>query len=247
LFALSPDPLVGYAAAMTVTLCIETSTAHCSLALAVGDRVFSDHERLLRRHNEQVLPMLDGLYKQANIAPTETQLIGFGAGPGSFTGVRIAASITQGIALASGSQVVPLAGSEILLRSAMGAGLVTTGPWVTVVPSRADAFYLALYDVDDGAGLSSRVEDCLYTHPPDWLSEVSIPGQVLHGLGPQPRWLAEGVRFDSNCEVELSALAMVDITRHAHDQGRSKSPEQALPIYVEGDSPWRKVASNLGR
>lgn len=230
---------------MTVTLCIETSTAHCSLALAVGDRVFSEHERLLRRHNEQVLPMLDRLYKRANIAPTDTQLIGFGAGPGSFTGVRIAASITQGIALASGSQVVPLAGSEILLRSAMRAGLVTTGPWVTVVPSRADAFYLALYDVDDEAGLSARVEDRLYTHPPDWLSEVSLSGQALHGLGPQPTWLTEGVRFDANCEVELSALAMVDITRQMHDEGMSRSPERALPIYVEGDSPWRKVVNEV--
>ena len=227
---------------MTVTLCIETSTAHCSLALAVGDRMFSQHERLLRRHNEQVLPMLEGLYKQANIKPIDTQLIGFGAGPGSFTGVRIAASITQGIALASDSQVVPLAGSEILLRSAMRAGLVTTGTWVTVVPSRADAFYLALYDVDDGARLSARQEDRLYTQPPDWLGEVSLSGQILHGLGPQPAWLDEGVRFDSNCEVELSALAMVDITRQKHKEGMSSSSERALPIYVEGDSPWRKIS-----
>ncbi|MEC8144879.1 MAG: tRNA (adenosine(37)-N6)-threonylcarbamoyltransferase complex dimerization subunit type 1 TsaB, partial [Pseudomonadota bacterium] len=82
---------------MTVTLCIETSTAHCSLALAVDGRVFSEHERLLRRHNEQVLPMLDRLYKQAGATPRDTQLIGFGAGPGSFTGVRIAASIAQGV------------------------------------------------------------------------------------------------------------------------------------------------------
>lgn len=232
---------------MTVTLCIETSTAHCSLALAVGDRVFSGHEWLLRRHNEQVLPMLDALYKQANIKPIETQLIGFGAGPGSFTGVRIAASIAQGIALASGSRVVPLAGSEILLRSAMRAGLVTAGPWLTVVPSRADAFYLALYAVDDESRLSARQNDRLYTQPPDWLGEPSLTGQMPYGLGPRPAWLEQGVRFDSNCEVELSALAMLDITRQVHDEGRSKSPEQALPIYVEGDSPWRKVASNLGR
>ena len=228
---------------MTVTLCIETSTAHCSLALAVGDRVFSAHEKLLRRHNEQVLPMLDHLYKQANIKPKDTQLIGFGAGPGSFTGVRIAASISQGIALASDSKVVPLPGSEILLRSAMHAGFVSAGMWLTVVPSRAEAFYLALYDVDDGARLCPRFQDRLYTQAPEWLGEVFVTGQTLYGLGPRPGWLEEEVGFDSAPEPEMSALAMIDITRQRHKEGVSKSPDQALPIYVEGDSPWRKVAT----
>ena len=139
---------------MTVTLCIETSSAHCSLALAVEDQVFYRHEELQRRHNEEVLPLLDTLYQEAGVLPRATDLIGFGAGPGSFTGVRIAASVAQGIAMASGCPVVPMAGSEILLRSALsalnkpstvGASSASSNKiWLTVVPSRAEAYDRAL-------------------------------------------------------------------------------------------------------
>ena len=60
---------------MTVTLCIETSTAYCSLALADQNGMFCRHEKLLRRHNEQVLPMLDALYQEAGIAVRDTALL----------------------------------------------------------------------------------------------------------------------------------------------------------------------------
>ena len=179
--ALPPDPSVGYALAMTVTLCIETSSVYCSLALAVEDQDFCRHEELQRRHNEEVLPLLDALYQEAGVAPRETGLIGFGAGPGSFTGVRIAASIAQGLAMASECLVVPMAGSEILLHSALAepslsAALASssaeaTKTWLTVVPSRAEAYYLALYSHsrEDGAEVITAVhEDRLYTNL-EWL------------------------------------------------------------------------------
>ena len=96
---------------MTVTLCIETSTAHCSLALAVDDRVLSEHERLLRRHNEQVLPMLDRLYKQAGATPRDTQLIGFGAGPGLGPGPGVGLGEGDGVA---GQSALPV---QVLVQS----------------------------------------------------------------------------------------------------------------------------------
>ncbi len=101
---LPPNPRVGYAGSMTNTLCIETSTAHCSLALAVGEDIFSQQRKLERSHNEHILPMLSELFASAGLSKQDIQVIGFGAGPGSFTGVRIAASVAQGIAMASAEQ-----------------------------------------------------------------------------------------------------------------------------------------------
>ena len=237
---------------MTVTLCIETSTAYCSLALADQNQMFYRHEKLLRRHNEQVLPMLDALYQEAGIAVRDTQLIGFGAGPGSFTGVRIAASVAQGIGMASGARVVPLPGSEIVLRSALHANLRNTDPenadpspagdhryWLTVVPSRADAFYLAVYEQTEEGALSLH-DDRLYTHAPDWLTALPVPLTELRGLGPRPDWLDATIPFASQTENDMNAVAMIERVRQMHAQGLSQPAHMALPIYVEGDSPWRK-------
>jgi len=236
---------------MTVTLCIETSSAHCSLALAVEDQVFYRHEELQRRHNEEVLPLLDTLYQEAGVLPRATDLIGFGAGPGSFTGVRIAASVAQGIAMASGCPVVPMAGSEILLRSALsalnkpstvGASSASSNKiWLTVVPSRAEAYYLALYNQScENAEhvVTAFHEDRLYTQPPEWLATWE-PSWGL--VGPRPSWLPGTITFEQVEDPAPNAQSMVQPVRQVHSLGRSKAAEHALPIYVEGDSPWKKV------
>lgn len=242
---------------MTVTLCIETSSAYCSLALAVEDQVFYRHKELQRRHNEEVLPLLDALYREAGVVPRDTGLIGFGAGPGSFTGVRIAASIAQGIAMASGCSAVPMAGSEILLRSALsrvhpnatqtGSNAQFKKSWLTVVPSRADAFYLARYSQSRDNGevvITAEHADRLYTECPQWLGAAE---RGLSLVGPRPRWLPESVTFHHTEEVAPMAKAMIVPVRQTHSLGQSLPALDALPIYVEGDSPWQKVASVAAR
>lgn len=99
-----------------------------------------------------------------------------------------------------------------------------------------------MYEVDTDGVPHVQFEDRLYTQRPGWLDDVAQTNEGLQGLGPRPQWLEKGVRFDHGSDVELSALAMLDITRQMHERGLSRPPSEALPIYVEGDSPWQKVA-----
>ena len=87
-------------------LAIDTSTDFCSVAASRGEGMFSRHEPAGRRQAEMILGMVNEVLIEARLEVAQIQGIAYGAGPGSFTGLRIAAGVTQGLALARGVGVV---------------------------------------------------------------------------------------------------------------------------------------------
>src|SRR5256885_13833682 len=87
-------------------LAIDTSTDFCSVAASRGEAVFSRHERASQRQAETILGMVEELLAEAGVELARIRGIAYGEGPGSFTGLRIAAGVTQGLALARGIGVV---------------------------------------------------------------------------------------------------------------------------------------------
>jgi len=100
-------------------LAIDTSTDFCSVAASRGETLFSRHERAGRRQAEAILGMVDEVLAEAGIEVAQIQGIAYGAGPGSFTGLRIAAGVTQGLALARGIGVIGV-GSLLALSEEAG-------------------------------------------------------------------------------------------------------------------------------
>ena len=97
----------------------ETSTEWCSVALWLDGEVAGIEERTGHGHSERVLPMLDRLAAMAGIALKELDAVAFGAGPGAFTGLRIACGVAQGLALARG---IPALGISTLEAMAEECG-----------------------------------------------------------------------------------------------------------------------------
>ena len=79
-------------------LAFDTATEYCSVALAVGDNIYQRTEKLGNGHSEALLPWIDDLSKEAGISLQALDGIIFSAGPGSFTGLRIACGVAQGLA-----------------------------------------------------------------------------------------------------------------------------------------------------
>src|SRR5689334_747208 len=92
----------------------ETSTDWCSVALWVDGEIRGLDERAGNRHSELALPMLEKLLKQEKLEPANLEAVAFGAGPGSFTGLRIACGLAQGIALARGLPVIGISTLETI-------------------------------------------------------------------------------------------------------------------------------------
>jgi len=89
-------------------LAIDTSTERATVALAIGDEVYSDEQGSLRQHAQLLLPMIEGLLSKASIQLKQLDGIVFGRGPGSFTGLRVACSIAKALAYAHDLPLYPV-------------------------------------------------------------------------------------------------------------------------------------------
>ncbi|MEM9622961.1 MAG: tRNA (adenosine(37)-N6)-threonylcarbamoyltransferase complex dimerization subunit type 1 TsaB [Pseudomonadota bacterium] len=228
---------------MTVTICIETSSAHCSVALRRGGQDYADHRHLKRQHNQYLLSMLDDMLAAAECRRDEIDVIGFGCGPGSFTGVRIAAAVAQALAFVADARVLPVPSARVWFESAqrqLPAGSLSANCLVAVA-SRGQAYYLSHLLVS-GQAVTTVREAALYEAPPDWLIETADT-ESWSVIGQVPEWLPESLQNIAHETVEPAADTVLDFVQGQHNTGMSLAPEYALPSYVQGDSPWKKQST----
>jgi len=213
-------------------LAIETSSEACSCALKLSDGSLSQrYEVAPRQHTQLLLPMVDSLLAQAGLALSTVDCFAFGCGPGSFTGVRIAASAVQGLALAVDRPV--LAVSSL---AAVAAGSGKCGESVLAVfDARMGEVYLGAFHLD-ARGLPSAAQAERLGAP----ESVQLPatgnwnavgaGWPLHGQQLARRL---GQRLLSVDSQRLPAAEQVAHLAEAPAQaGEGVAAEQALPNYL---------------
>lgn len=125
-------------------LALDTATDVCSVALLSAGAIAARSERLGQQHSERGLQMVDDVLRGAGAALRDVDYIAFGAGPGSFTGLRIACGLAQGLAWGVGKRVVPVGNLH-----ALAARLFSEAPDVSTVLCAIDArmheAYCAVY------------------------------------------------------------------------------------------------------
>ena len=153
-------------------LALETATECCSVALMIDGETRWREMRTERGHGEHVLRMIDELLAESAMALQRLDAIAFGAGPGAFTGVRLAASITQGLAYSSGLPVLPVSTLRATAQRALwppmdvdagATGLPTTAPGteeraLVCQDARMGEVYWALFRRERGVAVVDGVE-----------------------------------------------------------------------------------------
>ena len=144
-------------------LAIETATEACSVALLHGDALIDRTELAPRRHAELVLPMAEDLLAEAGIARRQLDAIAVGQGPGAFTGVRLAISVAQGLALALDVPVVPVSSLAALAMQAPKNGAVI----LAAIDARREEIYAGTFQIGAGEmdsqmhSLRPLMEECV--------------------------------------------------------------------------------------
>ncbi len=221
-------------------LALDTSEDACSAALIVGDRVLERYEIAPRRHSELILPMMDSLLAEAGLGLVDLDALAFARGPGSFTGVRIATSIVQGVALGAGLRVVPVSSLQAL---AQGAWRTQRAARVlSALDARMGEVYWGAYRTDDEGIMRVVVEDSVGA-----ADRVVVPegdGWYPAGSG----WSACGQALGARCalacpfdgEARIHAQDVARVGQALFARGDAVPAEQALPLYLRDQVAWAK-------
>ncbi len=227
-------------------LALETSTRRLSVALVTGNDLLERAEDLPNGGSERVLPWVTELLAGADLAPADLDGVAFGAGPGSFTGLRLACGIAQGLAWGLELPVLPVGTLEALSRAAFDAG---AGERIfACLDARMNEVYAAAYDMRDGIPVA--------VVPPAVSAAAAVaqpPDGGWAGCGDGfAAWPAELAARLAGCLAAVradlfptaAAVARLALPRFAAGEG--VAAESAAPVYVR-DKVALTTAERLAR
>ncbi len=233
---------------MSILLALDASSSACSAALlrrrpGADDELLSRFALTPREHTRRLLPMVDEVLAEAGVAPTELDAVAYGHGPGSFTGLRIAAGTAQGLAYGLDR---PLIGVSTLAALALGAHRRHHFRWlVTALDARMGEIYVAAWQCRDGlpeplldeavmAPERLRLPNGHADH--DWVGVGSgwglweqMPAEVQAGLGQHLP------------ELEADAADMALLAMHDLESGGGQPAHLAQPVYLRNEVAWKKA------
>ena len=213
-------------------LALDTATEACSVSLAIDDRRIDRYAEMERGHAEHILPMVDAVLAEGGVTLAALDAIAFGRGPGGFTGVRLAASVVQGLAFGAGLGVVPI--SDLAAVAARAAALSPQARRILVVN---DARMREVYWATFAAGDLGTPEAGEHVDAP---AKVTLPDGVEtwaaagRGLAAWPelaaRCRAAGAVLHDN--LLPRAAEILELARPRVAAGQLLDAADALPVYV---------------
>ena len=219
---------------------LETSGRVGSIALSIDGRIEAREIANAREQTERLLTVVDELLAGAGLELTALDGIAFGRGPGSFTGLRIAAAVAQGLAAPARTPLLPVSSLLCLAQRALRSAQVEHA--VACVDAHMGEVYCGEFELRDGV---------LRAVGPERLGR---PAELIPPTGSP--WAAVGTGFAAQREALRSVLAeaqraLPELEPAAEDlfpsaaealaAGRVASPRDALPVYLREHTAWRRA------
>lgn len=224
-------------------LAIDTATEACSVALQDPTASYAEFELCPREHTQRILPMVRDILDRAATRLADIDLLAYGRGPGSFTGVRIGIGIAQGLALGA---ELPMVGISTLATMAQGAWRRTGATRVlAAIDARMGEVYWAEYIRDQSGIWQGEASEAVLK--PEAVAErlTGLSGEwATVGTGWQA-WpdMAQNsglVLFDGETTLP-EAEDMLPLACQAFSAGKAVPVEQSEPVYLRNEVTWKKL------
>lgn len=215
-------------------LAIDTSTEACSCALHIDGETQLRNQLAPQKHTKLILPMVDELCAEAGIKPSQLDCLAVGKGPGSFTGLRIACGVTQGIAFAADIPVTLISSLATLAQTAY----IETGEKqvLAILDARMEEVYYGYYIIDKQGIMQCQTVD-----------QVAKPNNIELLLTKQWYGIGSGWIYAEILKNKLGttlqnynvaqyplADAMIPLALYAFEQGQIVVAENVSPVYLRG-------------
>src|SRR5215471_2437218 len=212
-------------------LAFDTSTEWCSVALGDGSTWHVRDEHAGQRHSERLLPMIEAMLADAGWTLTQLDAIAFGAGPGSFTGIRIGCGVAQGLAFGAALPVVPIPTLAAIAQDAF-----RERGWqhvVACIDARMREIYIAAYE---RAGDAWREAIPPSVMPPAEVSRSMLDRRDWRGGGNgfavYPAVASQLGLVEVAPALRPTARAIGELALPSVGAGRGLAAADALPLYV---------------
>lgn len=226
-------------------LAMDASSEGCSLALQVGEQRTVRESKIARAHAQSLLPMVDELLTEADISLNAVDYIALVNGPGSFTGIRIALSVAQGLAYGASLPLVCVSSLESLVFSHVSDSTQAADLYVCALDARMGEVYWASFTASDTRGFEFHCKPavCAYDVFNHALAEFTREGKRIVGLGP-------GFAI---ADIDLAGIKQVLADAEPHAVGvleqlsridniteLQQAADVIEPLYLRNEIAWKK-------
>lgn len=232
---------------MSNILALEASTELCSVSLLTADGSDMLLSNEVRSHSQLLLPYVDQVLEKHSLRLGDMDVLACSHGPGSFTGLRICFSVTQGLAFGAQIPMITECSLMAMAHNYAQSVVVPSGAIaICVLDARMDQVYWAAFEYDEHGFPSVKLKPRLqfYTEAAsDIRAQLNLSeGVSQYALGAGIDCL--GLKFEENTVVECSAKPMADsiaaLAKRSFDLQKAVSPEQAELVYLRDTVTWQK-------
>lgn len=232
---------------MPNVLAIDTATDACSVALRMDGNISHRYEVIPREHSQRLLPMLQELMPGGALREQGVELLAFSHGPGSFTGLRIAASAVQGLAFSNDLPAVGLSTLACLAQGAWRRGLVESDARVLVLlDARIGEVYWGLYDFDGTSARALRADNLCAPGEVALEAEESTGPLVAVGSGlcyVDDLAVALAERLDRALpDLWPDSRDLLELADREYERGNLLGAAEVQPVYLRNKVQWKKLS-----